>query len=232
LPFPLASGQIILKVNHLEAMNIAKDHIVSLDYTLTDDTGNVIDASRGAPLSYLHGARNIIPGLETALEGLVIGAERKVTVPPAEGYGEYDETLVMRVPADRMGGHAVQVGMRFHAETNAGLRVLTVKEVKGDEVVLDGNHELAGKTLHFAVKITEVRPATPTELAHGHPHQEASGCCGGGGQSSGGCCGGGGGESCSTEASAETDDQGCCGGQGKAASEDGSCGKGSCGCSN
>lgn len=205
-------------------MNIAKDHIVSFDYTLTDEAGTVLDASRGAPLSYLHGARNIIPGLEDALEGLVAGAEKKVTVPPAQGYGEYDEKLVMRVPADRMGGHAIQVGMRFHAETNAGLRVLTVKEVKADEVVLDGNHELAGKTLHFAVKITEVRAATPTELAHGHPHQEG-GCCGGGcssGSSSeqGGCC--------STEASA---DEGCCGGHGKATSEDGSCGKGSCGCS-
>lgn len=214
-------------------MNIAKDHIVSFDYTLTDDTGSVLDASRGAPLSYLHGARNIIPGLENALEGLTAGAEKKVTVPPAEGYGEIDERLVIRVPAERMGGQAIQVGMRFHAETNAGLRVLTVKEVKPEEVVLDGNHELAGKTLHFAVKITDVRPATPTELAHGHPHQENSGgCCGGSGQSSGGCCGGGGGDSCSTEASAETDDQGCCGGQGKATSEDGSCGKGSCGCSN
>lgn len=205
-------------------MNIAKDHIVSFDYTLTDDTGTVLDASRGAPLSYLHGARNIIPGLEDALEGLVIGAEKKVTVPPAQGYGEYDEKLVVRVPADRMGGHAVQVGMRFHAETNAGLRVLTVKEVKSDEVVLDGNHELAGKTLHFSVKITDVRAATPTELAHGHPHQE--GGCGGGG--------GGGGCGCSSaegQGHSHGSDEGCCGGHGKATSEDGSCGKGSCGCS-
>jgi len=207
-------------------MNIAKDHIVSFDYTLTDDTGAVLDASRGAPLSYLHGARNIIPGLETALEGLVVGAEKKVTVPPAQGYGEYDEALIVRVPADRMGSHAVQVGMRFHAETNAGLRVLTVKEVKTDEVVLDGNHELAGKTLHFSVKITDVRAATPTELAHGHPHQE-SGCCGGGG-GGGGCCGGSSGEA---NGQSRGEDEGCCGGQGKAASDDGSCGKGSCGCS-
>lgn len=216
-------------------MNVAKDHIVSFDYTLTDESGNVLDASRGAPLSYLHGARNIIPGLESALEGLGIGAEKKVTVPPAQGYGEYDERLLMSVPADRMGGHAVQVGMRFHAETNAGLRVLTVKEVKADEVILDGNHELAGKTLHFSVKITEVRAATPTELAHGHPHQAGGGCCGGGG---GGGCGCSGGESseaqssqggcCSTESEA---DEGCCGGHGKKTSEDGSCGKGSCGCS-
>ena len=227
-------------------MNVAKDHIVSFDYTLTDDAGNVLDASRGAPLSYLHGSRNIIPGLESALEGLGIGAEKKVTVPPAQGYGEYDERLLMSVPADRMGGHAVQVGMRFHAETNAGRRVLTVKEVKTDEVVLDGNHELAGKTLHFAVKITEVRAATPTELAHGHPHQAGGGCCGGGGgggccSSSGesaqaedtGCCGGGGGGGCgcSSTETAQAEEEGCCGGHGKKTSEDGSCGKGSCGCS-
>ncbi len=211
-------------------MNVTKDHIVSFDYTLTDDAGNVLDASRGAPLSYLHGSRNIIPGLESALEGLGIGAEKKVTVPPAQGYGEYDERLVMSVPADRMGGHAVQVGMRFHAETNAGLRVLTVKEVKADEVILDGNHELAGKTLHFAVKITEVRAATPTELAHGHPHQEG-GCCGGGGGGGCGCSSGAAAEQggcCSTESES---DEGCCGGHGKKTSEDGSCGKGSCGCS-
>ena len=203
-------------------MRIAKDHIVSFDYTLTDDTGTVLDASRGAPLAYLHGGRNIIPGLENALEGLTAGDEKKVTVPPAEGYGEFDERLIIKVPAERMGGHAVQVGMRFHAETNAGLRVLTVKEVKADEVVLDGNHELAGKTLHFAVKVVEVRPATPTELAHGHPHQEGGGCCGGSG---GGGCGCASGES-KSEAEGE-----CCGGHGKKTSEDGSCGHGSCGCS-
>ena len=203
-------------------MRIAKDHIVSFDYTLTDDTGAVLDASRGAPLAYLHGGRNIIPGLENALEGLAAGEEKKVTVPPAEGYGEFDDRLIIKVPAERMGGHAVQVGMRFHAETNAGLRVLTVKEVKPDEVVLDGNHELAGKTLHFSVKVVEVRPATPTELAHGHPHQEGGGCCGGGG---GGGCG------CSSgEAKAESEGE-CCGGHGKKTSEDGACGHGSCGCS-
>ncbi len=203
-------------------MRIAKDHIVSFDYTLTDDTGAVLDASRGAPLAYLHGSRNIIPGLENALEGLTAGEEKKVTVPPAEGYGEFDERLIIKVPAERMGGHAVQVGMRFHAETNAGLRVLTVKEVKPEEVVLDGNHELAGKTLHFSVKVVEVRPATPTELAHGHPHQEGGGCCGGGG---GGGCG------CSSGETKSESEGECCGGQGKKTSEDGSCGQGSCGCS-
>ncbi len=202
-------------------MRIAKDHIVSFDYTLTDDSGAVLDASRGAPLAYLHGNRNIIPGLENALEGLAAGDEKKVTVPPGEGYGEFDERLIIKVPAERMGGHAVQVGMRFHAETNAGLRVLTVKVVKPDEVMLDGNHELAGKTLHFSVKVVEVRPATPTELAHGHPHQEG-GCCGGSG---GGGCG------CASGESKSESEEGCCGGQGKKTSEDGSCGQGSCGCS-
>lgn len=204
-------------------MRIAKDHIVSFDYTLTDDSGAVLDASRGAPLAYLHGNRNIIPGLENALEGLAAGDEKKVTVPPGEGYGEFDERLIIKVPAERMGGHAVQVGMRFHAETNAGLRVLTVKEVKPDEVVLDGNHELAGKTLHFDIKVVSVRAAELTELSHGHPHQ-AGGCCGGGGcgsaeGSEGGCC--------STEGSAG----GCCSTEEPAAQKQGGCGSGGCGCS-
>jgi len=224
MPVALLRGGIALGSTAQNTMRVAKETVVAIEYTLKDDQGNIIDASgeRG-PMEYLHGAQNIIPGLEQQIEGLTAGESRSVTVPPYLGYGEFNEKLVQRVPISSFGGHAVQPGMRFHAETNAGLRVLTVKEVKPDEVVLDGNHELAGKTLHFAVKIVEVRPATPTELAHGHPHQE-SGCCGGGG----GGCGCSSGES---HGHAHGEDEGCCGGHGKKTSEDGSCGQGSCGCS-
>jgi FKBP-type peptidyl-prolyl cis-trans isomerase SlyD len=199
-------------------MKAAKETVVAIEYTLKDDQGNVIDASgdRG-PMEYLHGAQNIIPGLEQQIEGLSAGEARSVTVPPHLGYGEFNEKLVQRVPISSFGGHAVQPGMRFHAETNLGMRVLLIREVLDQEVVLDGNHELAGKTLHFDIKVVSVRAAEMSELAHGHPHH-AGGCCGGGGcgaeeSSEGGCCGGG---SCSEESEPKSE---------------GGCGSGGCGCS-
>lgn len=200
------------------AMKAAKETVVAIEYTLKDDQGNVIDASgdRG-PMEYLHGAQNIIPGLEQQIEGLTAGESRSVTVPPELGYGEFNEKLIQRVPLSSFGGHAVQPGMRFHAETNLGMRVLMIREVLDQEVVLDGNHELAGKTLHFDIKVVSVRAAELSEVAHGHPHS-SGGCCGGGGcgseeGSEGGCCGGG---SCSEESEPKSE---------------GGCGSGGCGCS-
>ena len=190
-------------------MRVAKETVVSIEYTLKDDRGNILDTSVGqAPMEYLHGASNIIPGLEQAVEGLVAGDFKAVAVPPALGYGEYSEKLIQRVPLDRFGENKVEVGMRFHAETNLGMRVLVIRHVDDKEAVLDGNHELAGKTLHFDVKVVSVRAAELSELAHGHPHQ------------SGGCCGGGGGES---EGSCDTTE--------KSSNEKGGCGQGGCGCS-
>ena len=145
-----------------------------------------------------------------------------VTVPPALGYGEYSDKLLQRVPLDAFGGHAVQPGMRFRADTNHGMRTLTIKAIEGQEAVLDGNHELAGKTLHFDVKVVAVRAAEPSELAHGHPHQ-TGGCCGGGGcgsgESEGGCC------------SSEGSGEGCCSSEKPASEKQGGCGSGGCGCS-
>ena len=222
-------------------MRIAKETVVSIEYTLKDDQGNIIDASgdRG-PMEYLHGAQNIIPGLEQGVEGLIAGDTKSVVVPPNLGYGEYSEKLLQRVPLEHFGANTPQVGMRFHAETNLGMRVLTIKEVQGPEVVLDGNHELAGKTLHFDIKVVAIRAAELTELAHGHPHQENSGgCCGGGGcgsseseSSGGGCCSteGSAGGCCSTEASA-SQGGGCCSTEQPAVQEkSGGCGSGGCGC--
>jgi FKBP-type peptidyl-prolyl cis-trans isomerase SlyD len=205
-------------------MRVAKETVVSIEYTLKDDQGKVIDASgdRG-PMEYLHGAQNIIPGLEQGLEGLEVGAEKSVTVPPQLGYGEYSEKLLQRVPLTAFGANTPQIGMRFHAETNLGMRVLTIKQIEGPEVTLDGNHELAGKTLHFDIKVVAVRAAELTELAHGHPHQEG-GCCGGGGcgsgeSSEGGCC------------SSEGSGGGCCSSEQPAEQKQGGCGSGGCGCS-
>jgi FKBP-type peptidyl-prolyl cis-trans isomerase SlyD len=198
-------------------MRAAKETVVSIEYTLKDDRGNILDTSVGqAPMEYLHGASNIIPGLEQAVEGLVAGDFKAVAVPPALGYGEYSEKLIQRVPLDRFGENKVEIGMRFHAETNLGMRVLVIRHVDDKEAVLDGNHELAGKTLHFDVKVVSVRAAELSELAHGHPHQ-SGGCCGGS-SSGGGCC------SSESEGSCDTSE--------KSSDEKGGCGQGGCGCGN
>jgi FKBP-type peptidyl-prolyl cis-trans isomerase SlyD len=210
-------------------MRVSKETVVGIEYTLKDDKGNVLDTSAGhGPMEYLHGASNIIPGLEQGLEGLTAGDAKVVVVQPADAYGEYSEKLIQRVPLDRFGANKVEIGMRFHAETNLGMRVLVIRHVDEQEAVLDGNHELAGKTLTFDVKVVSVRAAELTELAHGHPHQ-AGGCCGGGGCGSGESEGAASGGCCSTEGSSEG---GCCSAEEPATQQkQGGCGNGGCGCS-
>lgn len=153
-------------------MQITTDVVALIEYTLTNDKGEELDSSVGnEPLGYLHGAGNIIPGLERALEGKVKGDALKVTVSPAEGYGEKEEALLQEVPRDMFQGvDQIEVGMQFHAQTDHGMQVITVAKVDGDKVTVDGNHPLAGETLHFDVKVIDVRAATQEELDHGHVH--------------------------------------------------------------
>jgi len=153
-------------------MSITQDQVVSIHYVLRDDAGEIIDRSaEGEPLSYLHGHGQLIPGLERELTGRTAGDRLQVKIPPAEGYGEYDRELVQRVPRRALKGIGeVRVGMRLQAQTPQGPRVVTVTQAGGYLVTLDGNHPLAGKTLHFEVEIAAVRAATEEELAHGHVH--------------------------------------------------------------
>ena len=153
-------------------MAIEKDKVVSIDYTLTGDNGQVLDSSQGRePLAYLHGAGNIIPGLESALEGKDAGDELNVQIPPDQAYGPRDERMVQPVPrAAFQGVPDIQPGMQFQANTNAGTRLITVVDVAGDQVTIDANHPLAGATLNFDVKIVNVRDATEQEKSHGHVH--------------------------------------------------------------
>jgi len=154
-------------------MQIARNQVVLINYTLTDDEANVLDSSQGRePLAYLHGSGNIIPGLEQALEGRAAGDTFSVTVAAAEAYGERDNSLVMRVPRDRFeDAGEVAVGMRFHASDADGqTRVVTVTGVDDEAVTVDANHPLAGMNLTFAVEVVEVRTATPEEIEHGHVH--------------------------------------------------------------
>ncbi len=153
-------------------MQIAKHKVVSIDYTLTNDAGDVIDSSEGgAPLAYLHGENNIIPGLENALEGKAAGDSLKVTVTPEEGYGVRIDELIQVVPSHLFGGvEKLEAGMQFQAETDDGVQVVTIAAVNGDEVTVDGNHPLAGETLNFDVKVADVRDASAEEIEHGHVH--------------------------------------------------------------
>ena len=154
-------------------MQIADNAVVAIHYTLTDDAGTTLDTSRerDEPLAYIHGHGNIIPGLENALLGKQAGDALKVTVAPEDGYGERHEGLIQKVPSNAFEGvDELHPGMQFQAQTDAGPRLFTITEVDGEEVTVDGNHPLAGTTLHFDVEITEVREASAEELSHGHVH--------------------------------------------------------------
>ncbi|MGA9853218.1 MAG: peptidylprolyl isomerase [Gammaproteobacteria bacterium] len=153
-------------------MRFAKDTVVSIDYTLTDKDGAVLDSSRGqTPLAYLHGSGNIIPGLEEALEGKSAGDSLKVTVPPEKGYGQRDESIAQKVPRKLFDTEQeITPGMRFHAQGEHDHHTVTVTAVDSEHVTVDANHPLAGKTLNFDVNVVEVRTATGEELSHGHMH--------------------------------------------------------------
>jgi FKBP-type peptidyl-prolyl cis-trans isomerase SlyD len=155
-------------------MQIAERTVASFHYTLTDDAGTVIDTSSGrAPLTYLHGAGNIVPGLEKEMAGHETGDKFNVVVTPEEGYGEPEPQLVQVVPREAFQGvDDLQVGMEFQAHTAHGPMSVAIAKIDGDAVTVDGNHPLAGKTLHFAIEVTDVRDASLEELAHGHVHGE------------------------------------------------------------
>ena len=155
-------------------MKIAARTVVQFHYTLTDDAGTVIDSSRGnEPLAYLHGQGQIVPGLEKVMEGKVKGDAFKVAVSPEEGYGQRVEALLQTAPRSMFPPDMEpEVGMQFQAESNMGPVMVTVMAVEGDQVTLDGNHALAGQTLHFDVEVTSVRDATIEEMQHGHAHGE------------------------------------------------------------
>jgi len=158
-------------------MKIGKGSVVSLDYKLHLGDGVVIDASEpGEPLVYLHGESQIVPGLERELDGLETGTSRKVTVAPADGYGEADLGAVQRVPLSAFPeGFEPKEGMELVAQGPQGDPLPFVvkgveRSLEGEIVVVDFNHPLAGKTLHFDVTVTGVREASAEELDHGHVH--------------------------------------------------------------
>jgi len=146
-------------------MEITDARVASIHYTLTDDDGHVLDKSpESKPLEYFHGAGNIVPGLEKALAGRQSGDTLKVEVKPEQGYGPRREEMVQRVPREAFQGvDRIEPGMQFHAQTANGPLMVTVVEAGDEQVTIDGNHPLAGRTLHFDVTVDDVRDATEEE---------------------------------------------------------------------
>lgn len=154
-------------------MKVEKDRVVGFDYVLTDETDKVLDKSEGRnPMYYLHGHGNIVPGLEEALEGKGKGDSFDVTLEPEKAYGQRDESRTFEVPRSELGSDVQpQKGMVLTMQSPNGVKIpVTILKVKLRTVLLDGNHQLAGKTLHFVGKIVEVRKAKKEELAHRHAH--------------------------------------------------------------
>ena len=152
---------------------IGENSVVSMHYKLTDDDGKILDSSEASkPLAYLHGAGNIIPGLEKALVGKGEGDSFQVRVEPAEGYGKVNPEGIKVIERSAFQGvDSVEAGMTFEAKAPDGTaQRIVVKKVEGNEVTIDLNHPLAGVPLNFDIQIVSVREATKEELEHGHTH--------------------------------------------------------------
>lgn len=152
---------------------IGDNVVASIHYTLTDNGGDVLDSSEGAePLAYLHGAGNIIPGLENALVGKTAGANLQVNIAPGDAYGELQPELIQVVPREAFQGvDEIEPGMAFEAQDPQGQsRRIVVKSVADNEITIDANHPLAGMELNFDVQVVDVREASEEEIAHGHVH--------------------------------------------------------------
>jgi FKBP-type peptidyl-prolyl cis-trans isomerase SlyD len=161
------------------APSVQANSHVTVEYSLRDDDGELLDSSDGedgAPIEYVHGYGQLVPGLETALAGLHAGDEREVVVPASAGYGERDEELMMEVDRSELPDpKKVEVGDELVAESEDGDEIaMQVVELKKDVVVVDANHPLAGMTLHYKVKIVAVRDATDEEIEQAAAeHEEA-----------------------------------------------------------
>jgi FKBP-type peptidyl-prolyl cis-trans isomerase SlyD len=152
-------------------MQIEKEKVVSIHYTLRDNSGTILDSSEGRePLHYIQGIGNLIPGMEEGLEGKIKGDKFEIKVSPEKGYGVRNAQLIQQVPRSAFGNQEVRTGMQFQAGGNHGAQIVTVTEVNLDSITVDGNHPLAGVELNFSVEVMDVREATKDELDHGHVH--------------------------------------------------------------
>ena len=161
------------ETNSEPRMKICENAVVAMHYTLTNTSDEVLDSSEGQdPLTYLHGTGGVIPGLEAALTDKVTGDRFTAVIEPEEAYGIVDPSLVQVVPRSAFAGvESIEAGMRFTASDEQGQQQsVAIAAVNGDEITVDGNHPLAGETLHFEVEVVSVRAATEEEISHGHVH--------------------------------------------------------------
>ena len=155
------------------SLTIGDGMVVSTHYTLTDDDDNLLDSTdESEPMVYLHGAENIIPGLEDALTGKAVGDKFKVSIDVEDGYGEVIPELMQTVDISAFEGvDTVEPGMRFESESEDGeFELIVVKHVEGNQVTIDSNHPLAGLTLNFDVEVIDIRQASSEEIEHEHVH--------------------------------------------------------------
>jgi len=149
-------------------MNISKDTVVTLNYTVSAGPGQPPESGQQA---YLHGGYgNTFAKLEAALEGQALGFATTLVLQPEDAFGVRDESLVRTIPKSEF-PPGVKVGGQLRGMTDDGReQVFNVIKIKGPQVLLDGNHPFAGKVLRFTLKVLEVRAATPEEVTHGHAH--------------------------------------------------------------
>jgi FKBP-type peptidyl-prolyl cis-trans isomerase SlyD len=157
-------------------MQVADNMAVSIHYTLTNDEGEVLDSSiNDEALVYLHGTGNIIPGLEDAMNGKAVGDKFKVRIAAEDAYGEHSDQMIQVIHREMFEGiDEIELGMQFHADVGSGSGEVTIVNIDGDDITIDGNHPLAGVALTFDVEVVAVRPSTKEELEHGHIH--GAGC--------------------------------------------------------
>jgi FKBP-type peptidyl-prolyl cis-trans isomerase SlyD len=154
-------------------MPIAQNKIVTFNYTLKDDTGNVLDSTEGStPFSFLSGNGQILPKLENAMDGMLVGSKKNVKISAPDAYGTYNENAVQQVDRNNFPENAdLQPGMQFVANSPEGNQMpFIISEVKDNNIKIDFNHPLAGKDLEFDVELIDIRDATAEEIAHGHAH--------------------------------------------------------------
>lgn len=153
-------------------MQVSKGKVVTFHYSLSNERGDLLDrTSRAEPLSYIHGAGQLLDGIEAALEGASPGDHLEVILPPQQAYGMRKKEWVRIVPRAAFADvEQIEVGMHFQTEGPEGPFLVTVTKVEEEEVTIDANHPLAGETLHFSIDLLSVREPTPEELACGHAH--------------------------------------------------------------
>jgi len=172
-------------------MAIQENQVISIEYEVRDGDKVVDSNMGGAPLVFMFGKGQIIPGLENGIKDMAIGDKADVLVKPADGYGEYNPDATQEVPKDQFAGIELTEGMTLYGQGEDGGTVqVIVKEIKDDSVIIDFNHPLAGKELMFTVAINNVRDASAEEVLSGVPaenQKDDSECCGTGGGSGCGC---------------------------------------------